>query len=932
MKTKCTIILLLVLVLLVASVLLVACGKQPPNIFFVDPAKTCYIVGEQLDLTGSQIVTEYNDGTKDVVDLSKEMLDATTLPSMAVAGEYVIKGSYNQFDFSFKITVMPNADTSVVGIEAKFVEGTSYVRTQSVYDKILCRVVCANGTTGEWYTVTEEAVANACIVGDKLYVDIVQRLENKTFTATVDLEFVESQTLSVSQLKHSALDGEYLVKGVLISIATAVSTEEFIIADPDTGDIIGVVGLQTSGVIYDYNFDTHGFEIGDELVLPVTLQQKFYTSNSATGRVFAQYQGGTVYSTAVASKGNSVNINKDNAVAIESQQDLVNFLTEPARQENHYKIVKISGQMNLVSYTNSAHLRFWLEDGIIDSLSEQYVGGGTLSPCFNDASQFYTTGTTFTEMLFGKQSAVSQDWDNPSTQIVEMYALYFGGNNFYHEFVVLDESDVKIVEPVIACVEASTTQDVLFLGDQFDLANATLTVKYANRSDETVAVTTQMLDASTLPNTSVAGIYTVKGTYEGCDFSFIVEVMEKVIGSISVATMPNVTTYTHRDTPATFDLVGGKISVNYTNGTNELVDMTAEMFSADRPEGWKIGDVEYPISYLGFTTTATFTIQNTALSIAQFLAGTVGETYDVTGVIVGPASSHGAAELVIKDKNCNSVLGIFNTGVVGTYTAISLDTDVVNVGDEVIISAKLTLSAATAVGLSGRLYADVNGLKFANNTLIVSHENPLNMAALKTDAVEIDSQEELKAFINSGTNFYKVAKLVGVKGVVAYDGYRAFFGNDVTALADQRINGGHMSPFIYRVNANYYLTNDIQTYFANPESTDFTNPATTKATIYVLYLGGNNYYYDLVVMDDSWVEIDTDKVAASTKTAYAVGVQAELTGCALILTNSGKDVVASEQSLADTTLTAQRRFVVDGTVKTLLAINKSFILIVRHIN
>ena len=98
MKNK--LLLLLVAVVVLASLALVACGEVPPAMGFVSPGKTVYYVGESLDLAGGKV---YGDEMADV-QLTTAMLDAASY-DMTKAGSYTVTGSYQGFDFSFKITV-----------------------------------------------------------------------------------------------------------------------------------------------------------------------------------------------------------------------------------------------------------------------------------------------------------------------------------------------------------------------------------------------------------------------------------------------------------------------------------------------------------------------------------------------------------------------------------------------------------------------------------------------------------------------------------------------------------------------------------------------------------------------------------------------------------------------------------------------------------
>ena len=82
-------------------------------------------------------------------------------------------------------------------------------------------------------------------------------------------------------------------------------------------------------------------------------------------------------------------------------------------------------------------------------------------------------------------------------------------------------------------------------------------------------------------------------------------------------------------------------------------------------------------------------------------------------------------------------------------------------------------------------------------------------------------------------------------------GYRIFFGTNVTTQNNQNING--ISPFIFHPTVNLYLTNEIKSYFSNSSSTSYSSPATTEYDVYAMFVGGNSYYYDFVIFDDSFM-------------------------------------------------------------------------------
>lgn len=917
MKKK--LLLLLVAVCVVSTLALAACGEAP-SISFVEPTKLHYQVGETLDLTGAKLVTYNADGTQESKDVTTAMLDATTLPNFAQSGEYTVKGSVENFDFSFKVTVYEHLQTTafvspvkcnywagekldlsggyvklgdtkydltmdmldsttydmsaagtytvkgskgalnfefavnvVDNVQVKMQENLVFQRTQDVTEAIQWRWLTDGTNYSEWYNISSEDILGATVANGTLTVDVQIFVNNRVLSKQVTAP-VDDTCLTVSQLKTKAEGTKALVNGVIVSFATAMSRDEFIIADKTTGEMIGISGMEGEGFVYNYNVDTHGFEVGDEIIVPVEV--KVATSGSDNGKLYAKYVGGSLYQTAVLSKGNQVVINKASAVEIDSQADLLSFLSETNITGNHYKMVKLSGQLNFILYSSSEHLRFWFEDGNIDSYEEQCTSG-TMSPCFNNGTQYYTTGKTFSEMVLKDANAAPSDWANPATQVVEIYALFIGGNSYYHEFVILSQDDVTH-STVTKTSETFTPPTVVSyaLNSTLNLTGAKITRKYDLRDDEVIEVTVDMLDATTLPNFAQAGTYTVKGSYEGFDFQFDVVVQDISISSISIHTMPTKTEYTHRDGLATLDLTGGKLLVTYTDSSTEVVDMESSMLPPTEVESWGIGQVTYQLTYAGCTTDLVVTFNSTAISVAEFKQGTVGTKYEVHGIIVGVQSSQSAIETIIKDINSNECIGVYNSGVAESISnpVFKADSNVKR-GDEVIITLTLKQNATTGNVNYGKKYADGS---IKNSAIILSENKAFNwdLSAMTTT---ITSTDELFGFLQGENPFYKWVKIV-TPMTVRYDGsngnwLRIFMDDKVTNLTTQQvtIQGEPTSPVFHIPSANSNLKTTFTDYFTNVGGTKYTDHGSTTYEFYALFVGGNAYYQIFAVLDDCMI-------------------------------------------------------------------------------
>lgn len=801
---------------------------------FVAPGRNVYDTGDTLDLIGGKIVYYYEE--EDIIyDLTSEMLDVSTIPTFEEAGQFTVKGSYEGFSFEFDITINERP-VYLADIEVKVAEElVAYTRSMDVAQYITCREVYSNNTTGDWYEISDGDIESITIDGAEASINLSLFINNEILEKTVKLP-VADEFVSVKTLKEGTIDESYLVNGVVIAIATTVSRNEVIIADKETKDIISVSGLETSGNVHGMTLDMD-IEVGDEIIVPVVLKESTLTSDS--GKLYAAFNGGSHIYNTVVSKENVVTLDYSNPLVVDSQADLVNMLSSNNRGNNVYQVVKLVGQMNFITYQSSRHFRFWFEDGNIDNYNDQKIEGN-MSPCFCDGIQYYTTGKNFAELVFGDPNFVSEDWANPATQVVEIYALFIGGNGYYHEFVILDNTlykELEIKNTNTYLIEPEVTKYVL--DSSLSIEGAKIVKEYDLRSDEVIEVTMDMIDQTTIPDFKTEGTFTVKGSYEGFNFEFEVVVESKKVSAISIDTAPSKLIYGHRDSLSTIYLTDGKILVEYSNGTYDVVDIDASMLPTT-DENWKIGVVEYTLTYGGCSTNIAITYENQALSIAEGLAQTVDKKYDITGVVVGPASSAGAIELLIKDKNSNTTVGIYNSGVAGSTSAPAVDTEVLNVGDEIIVTVTLK-KGANAGGSLNKLYF-TGGV--SSSLIIVSKGN--SVAYNHDDAVVIDTQEKLIEFINSEDRFYKYVKIVQPKAVKYNNYLRLFFGESVTTLSEQKINS--YSPVFHTVTNDVYHPNSIEC-FENNASTKYSAPATSDDSFYAIFVGGNGYYHIFAVLE-----------------------------------------------------------------------------------
>ena len=539
-------------------------------------------------------------------------------------------------------------------------------------------------------------------------------------------------------------------------------------------------------------------------------------------------------------------ISKANAVTISTQEELREFLSAENRPGNAYKMVRLVGKINLITYTKN-FVRFFF-DGV-DSYAEQKIDGVNCSPVFHNPAQHYTCGENFGSMAFGDEDFTSTSWTNPKYMNREVYAIFIGGTTWYHYFTILSEDDISRGDVTEVEFTAPNIENYA-LGTEFDLTGGKFTVKYEFGDVEEVELTMDMLDPTTIPDTNVEGDYTVKASYLGREFTFDVSVLDKRITSIALENPLTGAPYdyvTGKD-ELTTELVGAFIVVNYNMGEPELVAITEDMITIG---GWTATAGSVTLSYMGSEVTVDFAVKIEALSVSEFLAKSSG-TYMVRMQVIDAVSSQGAIELVVMDVETGEFMGIYNSGVAGGTSNIKLDTSVVNKGD--IIVASLKVAKGTSNANIGKKYGNgVNGDTFKASIIVESTGNtPAISPADLTVYATIDSQDDLVNFLRDENRFYKVIKITGGVNGVNYNSsfMRIYFGEEITSLSAQKVDG--ISP-VFNFKGFAYRAIPITECFENASSTKYSTHATSDYTFYALFVGGNAYYHIFAPLQADWV-------------------------------------------------------------------------------
>ena len=442
------------------------------------PTKSVYTDGETFNAAGMEVFAKYDDGNR--IKITDYTVDKTTL----TLADICVTVKYCGKELKVNVTVKKANPREVADVILN-TDDIMYVPTFDTSSLVKYKVKYSDGTIDEEWTdaLADDFVSYTAADG---YITMNMKLfvKNKFFEKSAKYK-VSTDFVTVNQLLDNGVDGKtYLLDGIVIAIGgtgAASPGVELEIYDQASGKIIGVTGAYGAGGPTKCDLDTHGFAVGQHVRLPVRLTQhgEAKKGHSDFGKMYATYQGGTLYSTAVIEEKTNYTFDFANALQINTKQDLVDMLCKENRANNFYKLVKISGPFQLVKYGES-YYRFYL-DPSIKALADQRIDGNC-SPVFQVGNHYYSLGskTAIPEMLIGDKTWSSTSFENPGKVSKNVYALFIGGNNYYHQFIILDESWITDYRTLTDTKFDAPATTEYYVGSELDLTGAKITYTYDN--------------------------------------------------------------------------------------------------------------------------------------------------------------------------------------------------------------------------------------------------------------------------------------------------------------------------------------------------------------------------------------------------------------------------------------------------------------------
>ena len=227
---------------------------------------------------------------------------------------------------------------------------------------------------------------------------------------------------------------------------------------------------------------------------------------------------------------------------------------------------------------------------------------------------------------------------------------------------------VTVLAKSVSSIELTTKPTTLtYLEDRdvLDVSGGVVTRYFNNGTSDTVELKTEMV--SGFDNTKV-GTQTLTITINGKTTTFDVEIIEKTVVAVSVATKPTKTEYL--EGKDNLDLSGGQLRVTYDNGKSKLVSFTDENVTVTGFNKNKPGTQTLTVYFEGFTakfdvTVIAKSVKNIIISslpnALSYLEGT--EKIDVAGGFVKITYNNGTTETVPMTED---MVSGFDLNVVGS--------------------------------------------------------------------------------------------------------------------------------------------------------------------------------------------------------------------------------------------------------------------------
>lgn len=575
-------------------------AKKATGIKVTAPTDTEYIEGTDLDLAGSKIEVSYDNGDKEDVDVTSEMVSGFN--SLTPVESQIVTVSYEGFTDTFTVKIVAKSVASIAVTtlpKILYIEGNTLDVTGGkvtiTYDNATTKIVdltadMVNGfdsaTPAESIELTVSYTENGVTKTTTYNVEIVAKSVTavELVSGPTNASIIEGQTLDLAGAK------------VRVSYDNGTSEEKNVTADMLVGFDNTKVGTQTVAV-KDGNITSTG-------TFTVTVAEKSVASIAVTTMPKTEYIEGNTF----VVDGGKVTVTYDNGFSEEKNLSEVDVVAADTTTPGSNKIVTVSytekGKTVSTTYTINVAEKSLVSIAVTKTPSKiSVIEGQDIDVTDGEITLTYDNETT-TVVTMTADMVTGYDRNLVGTQILTV--SYNGKTTTLTvEVAAKQVSEVELISKPTA---TSVTE-----GMEYDVTGGQIKVTYDNGTTELLPITLGMIPSF---DNSKVGTQTVDITYANKTVGTLtIEVLEKVLTGITT----NKTSYDVTVGDG-ISALGLEVTAQYNNNTTADVTQFVEVTEWDTE---KLGRQEVTISFTEKGVEKTVEIEIFVLEKSDFTGGEV---------------------------------------------------------------------------------------------------------------------------------------------------------------------------------------------------------------------------------------------------------------------------------------------------------------------
>lgn len=314
-----------------------------------------------------------------------------------------------------------------------------------------------------------------------------------------------------------------------------------------------------------------------------------------------------------------------------------------------------------------------------------------------------------------------------------------------------------------------------------------------------------------------------------------------------------------------FDPTGMKVMATLSDGSSAQITGYTWIQTPLTAE-----DAFVMIAYEGCQAAIPVTVSKyEKVNVSQLSQMADGTTLAVEGYFVGVAEEGPSAdrELLLKDLSTDDLIAVRNVayGSFPDYGYVS--------GDRICLLAQLQTD--NTVNTPNKRYLSFSDENGEQQTTVVSTGNEIRYAL--DNVITVSSHEQLQSLFAVGNiPSYSYVRLEGPIYVNRYTGSdgvsvsRVHMNEAATNVSGIRCDGSRTVSFRDNVTAANLGANWNELFFETLPAEGQYPGTRLSGSVTAVYTGGNNYYFQLTVLEEDWVQLqEYDPVEALTETANA---------------------------------------------------------------